>query len=202
MSGLRRAIWHDLANMVIQVWYNLTMLSDLGQKSLERAKELWRSAQVDQIEVGTTAGLRQIHQALFGGLYDFAGQIREQNIAKGNFRFANTLYLAEILAKIDAMPQSTFDEIIDKYVEMNIAHPFLEGNGRSMRIWLDLMLKDRLGKIVDWDQIDKSAYLQAMERSLVNTLELKTLLSENLTDDFSKGKVFKGLEASYYYEMP
>lgn len=176
------------------------MLTELDQKSLENAKRLLSSPTINTIEIGTTAGLQQVHRALFDGLYDFAGQIRQQNISKGNFRFANTLYLPEILAKIDTMPMSTFDEIITKYVEMNIAHPFLEGNGRSTRIWLDLMLKQNLGKIVDWEKIDKTLYLQAMERSPVNALELKTLLSNNLTDDMSEAKVFKGLETSYYYE--
>ncbi len=177
------------------------MLSELDQKSLANAKQLLGSPAIEDIEIGTTAGLQQIHYALFDGLYDFAGQIRQQNISKSNFRFANTLYLPEILAKIGTMPMSTFDEIIAKYVEMNIAHPFLEGNGRSTRIWLDLMLKQNLGKIVDWEKIDKTLYLQAMERSPVNSLELKTLISDNLTDDFSDTKILKGLETSYYYEM-
>lgn len=178
------------------------MLSEIDQKSLENAKHLLESPDVARIEIGTTKGLQQIHQALFDGLYDFAGEIRQQNISKGNFRFANALYLPEILAKIDTMPMSNFDEIIDKYIEMNIAHPFLEGNGRSARIWLDLILKQNLGKIVDWTKIDKTLYLQAMERSPVNALELKTLLANNLTTDFSLAKVFKGLETSYYYETP
>lgn len=178
------------------------MLNELDQKSLENAKDFLSSTEVDNIEVGTSRGLQQIHQALFRGLYDFAGMVRKQNIAKGNFRFANALYLSEVLAKIDTMPMSTFDEIIDKYIEMNIAHPFFEGNGRSTRIWLDLMLKRNLGKIVDWAKIDKILYLQAMERSPVNALELKTILSQNLTDDFSLANVFKGLESSYYYETP
>lgn len=176
------------------------MLSDIDQKSLNNAKKLLNSTDIDNLSDGTTNSLQKIHSALFDGLYDFAGQIRKQNISKGNFRFANTLYLPEILTKIDSMPNSTFDEIIDKYIEMNIAHPFLEGNGRSMRIWLDLMLKKNIGKIVDWGNIDKTLYLQAMERSPVNALELKTLLKDNLTSDFSEAKVFKGLETSYYYE--
>lgn len=178
------------------------MPNDLDQKSLENAKHLWNSPEIANIEVGMTKGLQQIHHALFDGLYDFAGEIRQQNISKGNFRFANALYLPEILAKIDTMPTSTLDEIIDKYVEMNIAHPFLEGNGRSARIWLDLILKQNLGKIVDWAKIDKALYLQAMERSPVNALELKTLLTNNLTNDFSLPNLFKGLETSYYYEAP
>lgn len=178
------------------------MLSDLDQQSLENAKRLLTSDGLKDIEIGTTQGLQQIHRALFDGLYDFAGQTRQQNISKGNFRFANALYLPEVLAKVDTLPTTTFDEVIDKYIEMNIAHPFLEGNGRSTRIWLDLMLKRNLGKIVDWAKIDKTLYLQAMERSPVNALELKTLLSQNLTDDFSEPSVFKGLETSYYYETP
>lgn len=178
------------------------MLSDIDQQSLENAKRLIASADLEDIEIGTTRGLQQIHRILFDGLYDFAGQIRQQNISKGNFRFANALYLPEVLAKVDTLPMSTFDEIVDKYIEMNIAHPFLEGNGRSTRIWLDLILKQNLGKIVDWAKIDKTLYLQAMERSPVNSLELKTLLSQHLTDDFSETSVFKGLETSYYYEMP
>lgn len=125
------------------------MLNEPDQKSLENAKDFLSSTEVDNIEVGTSRGLQQIHQTLFRGLYDFAGMVRKQNIAKGNFRFENILYLPEVLAKIDTMPMSTFDEIIDKYIEMNIAHPFLEGNGRSTRIWLDLMLKRNLGKTVD-----------------------------------------------------
>lgn len=176
------------------------MLNELDQQSLENAKDFLSSPAPNQLPLGTTSSLQQIHYALFHGLYDFAGQIRQQNIAKGNFRFANTLYLPEILAKIDTMPMTTFDEIVDKYVETNIAHPFLEGNGRSTRIWLDLMLKHSLGQIVNWPQIDKTLYLQAMERSPVNALELKTLLSNNLTDDLSQANVFKGLETSYYYE--
>ena len=133
-------------------------------------------------------------------MYDFAGQIREKNISKGNFRFANTLYLEDILKKIETMKENTLDDIINKYVEMNIAHPFLDGNGRTMRIWLDLILKKRLNKIVNWENIDKKLYLQAMERSPINTLEIKTLIENNLTDNFSLETYFKGVETSYYYE--
>ena len=133
-------------------------------------------------------------------MYDFAGQIRKTNISKGNFRFANTLYLEDILKKIETMKENTLEDIINKYVEMNIAHPFLEGNGRSTRIWLDLILKKNLNKIVNWENIDKHLYLQAMERSPVNTLEIKTLIENNLTDDLSLESVFKGIETSYYYE--
>ncbi len=137
---------------------------------------------------------------MFDGLYDFAGLIREKNISKGNFRFANPLYLEDMLKKIETMSESTLDEIIDKYVKMNIAHPFLEGNGRSTRIWLDLILKKNLNKIVNWKNIDKTLYLQAMERSPINTLEIKTLIENNLTDDLSLDIYFKGVETSYYYE--
>ena len=137
---------------------------------------------------------------MFDGLYDFAGQIRKQNISKGNFRFANSLYLEDILKKIETMEETTLDDIINKYVEMNIAHPFIEGNGRATRIWLDLILKKRLNRIVNWINIDKNLYLQAMERSPINTLEIKTLIENNMTDDFSLENLFKGIEASYYYE--
>ncbi len=178
------------------------MLSEFDQQSLNRAKEMFQTGKIDEFEVGTTRGLQQIHRQLFADLYDFAGQIRQQNISKGNFRFANALYLEDILPKIDKMSEENLDKIIDKYVEMNIAHPFLEGNGRSTRIWLDLIFQKRLGKIVNWQNIDKKLYLQAMERSSVNTLELKTLIQDNLTDDMSKATIFKGLETSYYYETP
>ena len=153
------------------------------------------------MEVGTTRGLQQIHAYLFGGLYDFAGHIREVNISKGNFRFANSLYLKEALAAIEKMPESTFEEIVAKYVEMNVAHPFLEGNGRATRIWLDILLRKRLGRVVDWQKIDRTAYLQAMERSPVNDLELRALIQPNLTDRVDDREViFKGIEQSYWYE--
>lgn len=176
-------------------------LSQIDQKSLEQAKELFANKQIDQIEVGTIRGLQQIHQYLFDRLYDFAGQIRQQNLSKDNFRFANALYLEDMLPKISQMSEATFDDIIKKYVEMNIAHPFLEGNGRSTRIWLDLMLKRALGKMVDWSKIDKHLYLQAMERSPVNDLEIRTLIQDHLTTDLSQPTIFKGLENSYYYEI-
>lgn len=144
---------------------------------------MFESRAINDIEIGTTKGLQQIHKYLFGGLYDFAGQIRILTITKGNFRFANALYLNEILTKIEQLHENTFEEIIAKYVEMNIAHPFMEANGRTIRIWLDMILKKRLKKLVNWQSVDKILYLQAMERSLVNTLEIKILLSENLTND-------------------
>ena len=175
-------------------------MNKVDEKSLENAKRLFASNDINSIEVGTVKGLKQIHKYLFDGLYDFAGQIREKNISKGNFRFANTLYLEDILKKIETMKENTLDDIINKYVEMNIAHPFLEGNGRATRIWLDLILKKRLNKIVDWKNIDKKLYLQAMERSPINTLEIKTLIENNLTDNFSLETYFKGVETSYYYE--
>ena len=175
-------------------------MNKIDEKSLENAKRLFASNDINSIEIGTVKGLKQIHKYLFDGLYDFAGQIRKKNISKGNFRFANTLYLEDILKKIETMKENTLDDIINKYVEMNIAHPFLEGNGRSARIWLDLILKKRLNKIVNWQNIDKKLYLQAMERSPINTLEIKTLIENNLTDDFSLDTFFKGVETSYYYE--
>ena len=142
-----------------------------------------------------------IHKYIFDGLYDFAGEIRELNISKGGFRFVNTLYLNEILLKIEQMPQSNFDEIIEKYVEMNIAHPFLECNSRTMRIWLDMILKQELGQIINWQNVDKFKYLQAMERSLINDLDIKVFLGANLTDKFNDiDLIFKGIEQSYYYE--
>ena len=172
-------------------------MKNIDKKSLEKAYKLFDSCDINNIEVGTLKGLQQIHKYLFDGLYDFAGELRELNISKGGFRFANSLYLKEILPKIEEMPQSNFKEIIEKYVEMNIAHPFLEGNGRTMRIWLDMILK----KVVDWQNVLKELYLQAMERSHINDLEIRTLLSENLTDKIDDREViFKGIEQSYYYE--
>lgn len=176
-------------------------VNDIDKKSLENAKRLFSSNDIKNIEIGTTKGLQQIHKYLFDELYDFAGIIRKENISKVNFRFGNSLYLEEMLKKIEIMSENTLDEIIDKYVEMNIAHPFLEGNGRSTRIWLDLIFKKNLNKIVNWENIDKKLYLQAMERSPINTLEIKTLIQNNLTEDISLETIFKGIEISYNYEI-
>jgi cell filamentation protein len=176
-------------------------MKNIDKKSLEKAYGLYVTGFIDQIEIGTTRGLQQIHNYLFDGLYEFAGQIRTQNISKGGFRFATVLYLKEALDKVEKMPESTYEQIIEKYVEMNIIHPFLEGNGRTMRIWLDLILKKRLGKVVNWQFVDKTLYLQAMERSPINNLELRMLLGENLTEEIDNREIiFKGIEQSYYYE--
>lgn len=174
---------------------------EIDAQSLEKAHALFETGDIDHIEVGTTKGLCDIHYYLFNGLYDFAGKVRRLNISKGNFRFANCLYLDAVLPVIEKMPETTFDEIIAKYVEMNIAHPFMEGNGRTMRIWLDMILKKNLAKVVDWCKVDKYLYLQAMERSPINDLELRTLLKQALTDRTDDREViFKGITQSYYYE--
>lgn len=178
-------------------------MKDLDIKSLAKAKALFETGDINAIEVGSFKGLQQIHEYLFNGLYNFAGEVRQQNISKGNFRFANALYLVEALNKIEKMPEKTFEEIISKYVEMNVAHPFMEGNGRSTRIWLDLILKKNLGVVVDWQKVNKTSYLQAMERSPVNDLELRFLLQSALTSDVNNREmIFKGIEQSYFYEEP
>lgn len=176
-------------------------MKNIDKSSLEHAYRLFESGDIRHIEIGTIKGLREIHRYLFDGLYDFAGEIRKLTISKGGFRFANALYLEEILFKIEQMPEGSFEEIIAKYVEMNIAHPFMEGNGRSMRIWLDMILKKQLKKVVNWQYVDKTLYLQSMERSPINDLELRTLLKDHLTDDIDNREIiFKGIEQSYYYE--
>lgn len=169
--------------------------------SKAKAVALYENNMVDEDEIGKFSGLAKIHEFLFGGIYEFAGKIRTVNIAKGNFRFAPVMYLQSALEHIDEMPQSTYDEIIEKYVEMNIAHPFREGNGRSTRIWLDLILKKELKLVVDWNRVDKEDYLLAMERSPIKDVEIKVLLKNALTDKVDDREIYmKGIDASYYYE--
>ncbi len=169
--------------------------------SKKKALELFEKKLLDTFEVGTFAGLKKIHDYLFGDIYDFAGQMRTINIAKGNFRFAPVMYLEAALKNIDKMPQSTFDDIIEKYVEMNVAHPFREGNGRSTRIWLDCILKKELGQVIDWSKVDKKDYLLAMERSPIKDVEIKVLLKAALTDKIDDRVVYvKGIDTSYHYE--
>lgn len=169
--------------------------------SKQKAKLLFESGEINNINAGSFAGLQQIHIFLFSEIYEFAGKIRDVNIAKGNFRFAPLMYLEQSLETIDKMPQSNFDEIIEKYVEMNIAHPFREGNGRATRIWLDLILKKEIKNVIDWNQVDKSDYLSAMERSVVKDIEIKHLLKNALTGKINDRELFmKGIDISYYYE--
>jgi cell filamentation protein len=173
----------------------------LDGKSKQKAYALFGSSLVDSIEVGTVKGLQQIHAYLFGGLYDFAGQIRDKNISKGDFQFAPVRFLESALASIEKMPETSFDEIAKKYVEMNVAHPFMEGNGRSTRIWLDLILKKRLQKCVDWSKINKRDYLAVMEESVSNSALIRTLLHSALTDKINDREIFmEGVDYSYYYE--
>ena len=169
--------------------------------SKKRAIELWDKSFINDFEVGTYKGLQEIHGFLFQDIFDFAGKTRDVNLSKGNFRFANLLYLESNLAIIERMPEDSFDEIIEKYVEMNVAHPFREGNGRATRIWLDLMLKKNLNKCVDWTMVDRADYLSAMERSPVNSLEIKHLLKNALTDKVDdRGVYLRGIQQSYVYE--
>ncbi len=191
--------------MVLENKLGITSSAELACEeeriSKKKAVELFESGTLDKLEPGKFASLQAIHKALFEDIYDFAGQLRTVNLAKGNFRFAPLIYLEAALANIDKMPQSTYDEIIEKYVEMNVAHPFREGNGRSTRIWLDLMLKSGIGQVVDWSKVDKEDYLLAMERSPIKDVEIKVLLKDALTSDVNSREIFmKGIDHSYYYE--
>lgn len=187
------------ANRFIE-WFTFNDESIDG-KSKTKAYVLFESSFIESIEVGTTKGLKQIHAYLFGGLYDFAGQIRQKNISKGWFQFAAANFLESTLKKIEAMPETTFDEIVEKYVEMNIAHPFMEGNGRSTRIWLDLILKKQLKQCIDWSKIGKAEYMNAMKESPVDSSSLNKLLKNALTDKINSREMFmKGIDYSYYYE--
>ncbi|MGT2756308.1 protein adenylyltransferase Fic [Streptococcus ovuberis] len=190
--------------MVLENKLGLTNSADLARQeellSKQAAKNLFDSGQLFKIEVGTFEGLSAIHKALFSDLYDFPGKIRDVNIAKDNFQFAPRIFLEQSLAYIDKLPHQTFDEIVDKYADMNVAHPFREGHGRAMRLWLDCLLRVSLGQVVDWNRIDKDEYFNAMVRSHVSTSELKYLLLKALTDDLSQQTFFKGLDTSYYYE--
>ncbi len=183
----------------------LTSSAELAREeeriSKKKAIELFENRMLDKLEAGTFSSLKAIHKYLFDEIYDFAGEIRTVNISKGSFRFAPVMYLEVALDNIDKMPQSTFDEIVEKYVEMNVAHPFREGNGRSTRIWLDLIFKTELHKVVDWSKVDKEDYLLAMERSPIKDVEIKCLLKDALTDDINSREVYmKGIDHSYYYE--
>lgn len=191
--------------MVLENKLGITNSVELAQQeellSKQRAIELYDKRILSTLAPGTISALEEIHHYLFQDIYDFAGKTRNVNIAKGNFRFTPVMYLNEALAAIESMPQSTFDEIIEKYVEINVAHPFREGNGRATRIWLDIMLKTSLEKVVDWSLVDKQDYLLAMERSPIKDTEIKQLLKDALTDKVNDRKVFmKGIDASYSYE--
>ena len=191
--------------MTLQNKLGITDSVELAQAeekiSKKKALELFESGALDRLQAGTYQALAAIHAQLFGEIYDFAGKLRTVNLAKGNFRFAPVMYLQAAIENIEKMPQSTFDEIIEKYVEMNVAHPFREGNGRSTRIWLDLMLKKELGCVVDWSLVDKEDYLLAMERSPIKDIEIKFLLKQALTDKINDRDVYmKGIDHSYYYE--
>ena len=191
--------------MALENKLGLTSSADLAREeeriSKKKAVELFENDVLDMLPAGKFATLQTIHKYLFEDIYDFAGEIRTVNIAKGNFRFAPLMYLQAALENIDKMPQSNFDEIVEKYVEMNIAHPFREGNGRSTRIWLDHILKTEIGKVVDWSKVDKEDYLLAMERSPIKDVEIKVLLKGALTDEINSREVYmKGIDHSYYYE--
>lgn len=191
--------------MTLENKLNITNQVELAKAeekiSKQKAKQLYDSGDINKVEVGTFAGLSFIHAYLFADIYDFAGKIREVNIVKGDFRFAPLMYLPQSLEHIDTLPQHNFDEIIEKYVEMNIAHPFREGNGRATRIWLDLILKKELKQVIDWNRVDKEEYLSAMQRSVVKDIEIKALLKPALTDQIHDRSLFmKGIDVSYYYE--
>lgn len=181
---------------------NQVELSKVEEKiSKQKAKQLFDSGDINKIEIGTFEGLSYIHKYLFEDIYDFAGKIRNVNIAKKNFRFVPVMYLESALESISKMPQNSFEEIIEKYVEMNIAHPFREGNGRATRIWLDIILKQNIGQVIDWNLVDKEEYLSAMERSVVKDIEIKHLLKQALTNEINNRNIFmKGIDISYYYE--
>lgn len=191
--------------MILENRMNITDSAELAREeeriSKKKAVQLFDRKLLDTFDVGTFAGLTAIHKYMFEDVFDFAGEIRTVNLVKGNFRFAPSMYLQAALDNIDKMPQSNFDEIIEKYVEMNIAHPFREGNGRSTRIWLDHILKNEIGKVVDWSKVDKEDYLLAMERSPIKDVEIKVLLKGALTDEINSREVYmKGIDQSYYYE--
>ncbi|WP_289022070.1 protein adenylyltransferase Fic [Desulfobacter postgatei] len=191
--------------MILENKLNITNQVELAKAeekiSKQKAIQLFDSGDIEKVGVGTFAGLSFIHAYLFGDIYEFAGKIRTVNIAKGNFRFAPLMYLEQSLDYIDAMPQGSFDQIIEKYVEMNIAHPFREGNGRTTRIWLDLILKKEIRQVIDWNRVDKAEYLSAMERSMVKDVEIKVLLKQALTDQIDDRALFmKGIDVSYFYE--
>lgn len=191
--------------MALENKLGLQSSADLAREeeriSKKKALELFETGTLDRLEAGKFSALKTIHKYLFDEIYDFAGELRTVNIAKGNFRFAPVMYLRAALDNIDKMPQSTFDEIIEKYVEMNVAHPFREGNGRSTRIWLDCILKAELHKVIDWSKVDKEDYLLAMERSPIKDIEIKHILKAALTDEVDSREVYmKGIDHSYYYE--
>ena len=191
--------------MVLENKLHITDAAELARVeekiSKQQAIHLWESGELDRLEPGTFSALAQIHRALFADIYDFAGVLRTVNLAKGNFRFAPLMYLQAALENIEGLPQSTFEEIVEKYVEMNIAHPFREGNGRSTRIWLDLLLKKEIQQVIDWSLVDKTDYLLAMERSPVKDIEIKHVLRAALTDKIHDREVYrKGIDMSYFYE--